>query len=62
MNWKKSIDDVKIYCNSCNKEMILESSLNLEHGIYFCPKCKERVNVGLYDFVPKICKHDLEEE
>jgi len=47
MNWKK-LDEIKIICKRCNKEMILESTLNDTNGIYICNKCLEHVNLGSF--------------
>ena len=45
MVWKRSIDDIRIVCKSCNKVMVNESSFNLIAGIFVCPRCKDKINV-----------------
>lgn len=45
MDWKRSIDDVKVFCKTCECFMIIESVLNDSNGIFGCPKCKEHINL-----------------
>lgn len=41
----KNIEDVKIICRKCDQEMYIESSLNLNGGLFTCPICKEPINI-----------------
>lgn len=45
LNWKKSIDDIKIICKACNREMILESTRNDIQGLFVCTWCGGHVNI-----------------
>lgn len=49
MIWFGNLDDLKILCKSCNKQLVLESMFNGHRGIYSCPKCDNHAMIDLFD-------------
>ena len=45
MSWKLNIDQIKIICKDCDREMILESTRNGVQGLYVCGWCGDHLNI-----------------
>ena len=43
--WYRSIDDIRIVCKRCNREMVLDSSRNDKMGLFSCPWCESYINM-----------------